>query len=240
MSNGLYVALSAQVTTEKRLATIANNLANMNTPGFRAEEVKFESIMAEKGAKDIQFAGVGESYTSRKTGPVTFTNSPYDVAIEGNSWLAIQTPDGTAYTRDGRLKVQADGRLTTVNNFNILDQGGTAILVDPDQGTLAIGADGSINQNGNRVGTIGMYEIPASAKLTRHANASVIPDRPATAVQDFNSNVMRQGYVEGSNIDPVMEMTRLITVQRAFESAASAIQEQETAHTDAIRALGPQ
>lgn len=240
MSNGLYVALSAQMVTEKRLTTIANNLANMNTPGFRAEEVKFDSIMAENGAKDVQFASVGDSYTSRKSGSVTFTNSPYDVAIQGNAWLAVQTPDGTAYTRDGRLKVQADGRVTTVNNFSVLDQGGTAILVDPDQGTLAIGADGAITQNGNRVGNIGMFEIPANAKLTRHANASVIPDRPAVQVQDFNSNVMRQGYVEGSNVDPITEMTRLITVQRAFESAASAISEQEQSQTDSIRALGPQ
>ncbi len=241
MSNGLYVALSAQMAMEKRMSTIANNVANMNTPGFRAEEIKFESVMAETGgAKDVAFSSVGESYTSRKAGAVTFTNSPNDVAIEGKAWLSIQTPAGTAYTRDGRIHVSSDGRLTTVNNYPILDPGGTSILVDPDLGPIKIGTDGTITQGINQVGTIGMYEIPAAAKLTRYDNAAVIPDRPATVVQDFNSNVMRQGYVEGSNVDPILEMTRLITVQRAFESAASAISEQETTSVDSIRALGPQ
>ncbi len=240
MANGLYVALSAQMAMEKRMTTIANNVANMNTPGYRAEEIKFESIMAESGAKDVAFASVGESYTSRKVGPITFTNSPNDVAIEGKAWLAIQTPAGTAYTRDGRLHVTQEGKVVTVNNYPILDQGGTAILVSPDQGPLKIGTDGTLTQGTNTVGTIGMYEIPASAKLTRYDNAAVIPDSQVTTVQDFNSNVMRQGYVEGSNVDPIQEMSRLITVQRAFESAASAISQQETTSVDSIRALGPQ
>lgn len=240
MSNGLYVALSAQMATEKRLTTIANNVANMNTPGYRAEEIKFESIMSENGAKDVAFSSTGESYTSRKAGSVTYTNSPNDVAIEGPAWLAIQTPAGVAYTRDGRLHVTAEGRVVTVNNYSVLDQGGTAVLVNPDQGPLKIGTDGTITQGTNQVGTIGMFDISPMAKLTRYDNAAVIPDRPATAVVDYNSNVMRQGYVEGSNVDPIMEMTRLITVQRAFESAASAISEQETTSVDSIRALGPQ
>ncbi|MGU3496909.1 flagellar basal-body rod protein FlgF [Xanthobacteraceae bacterium A53D] len=240
MSNGLYVALSGQMATEKRMATIANNIANMNTPGFRAEQVRFETIMAENGAKDVTFASVGETFSSLRAGSVTFTNSPFDVAIEGKAWFAIQTPEGTAYTRDGRMRATADGMMVSVNGYPILDQGGAAVMINPGQGPVAIGADGSMTQNGIPIGAIGMFEIPANAKLTRKTNASVVPDRPAVQVQDFNANVMRQGYVEGSNVDPVTEMTRLITVQRTFESAAMAISQQEDSVSGAIRALGPQ
>ncbi len=212
----------------------------MNTPGYRAEEIKFSSIMAEQGAKDIKFASTGESYTSRRAGPITYTNSPYDVAVQGKGWFSVKTPDGVAYTRDGRFNVTADGMLVSVNNYPVLDQGGTAVMIQPNQGELKITADGTIIQGTNPVGTLGLFEIPLDAKLKRYDNSAVIPDKAATPVTDYNSNAIRQGYVEGSNVDPVMEMTRLIMVQRAFESAAQAISQQETSGTDSIRALGPQ
>jgi len=148
---------------------------------------------------------------------------------------------GTAYTRDGRIHVSSDGRLTTVNNYPILDPGGTSILVDPDKGPIKIGTDGTITQGTNQVGTIGMLrdsrrrEADALRQCRGHSRS---PGHGGAGTS--NSNVHATGLCGGSNVDPILEMSRLITVQRAFESAASAISEQETTSVDSIRSLGPQ
>lgn len=234
----LYVPLAAQVATERRMATIANNIANMSTPGFRAESIKFERLLSTAGDQEVAFVSEGETYTSLAAGPVNYTGNPLDVAPQGDAWFAVQTPNGRAYTRDGRLHIAPTGELLTVDNLPVLDAGGTAMLVDPAGGEIRIGADGAMTQGANRVGTLGLFTLPAGAKLTRQGNA-VIPDRPGLPVQDFSSLGVRQGYVEGSNVDPIMEMTRLIAVQRTFEMAAQAVQQSEDQTSEAIRTLGP-
>lgn len=234
----LYVPLAAQLATERRMATIANNIANMSTPGFRAESIKFERLLSTAGDQEVAFVSEGETYTSLAAGPVNYTGNPLDVAPQGDAWFAVQTPNGRAYTRDGRLHIAATGELLTVDNLPLLDAGGTAMLVDPAGGEIRIGADGAMTQGANRVGTLGLFTLPAGAKLTRQGNA-VIPDRPGLPVQDFSSLGVRQGYVEGSNVDPIQEMTRLIAVQRTFEMAAQAVQQSEDQTSETIRTLGP-
>jgi flagellar basal-body rod protein FlgF len=237
MSSGLYVALSGQVALERRLTSIANNVANVNTAGYRAEEVKFDSVLAAAGSGSVAFSSRGDSFISRKTGPVSHTGNPLDVAVQGDAWLAISTPDGTAYTRDGRLHMSAAGALQSVEGFSVLDPGGSPLLIDPTAGDVQIGDDGTITQNGKQIGAIGLFSIPAGSQLQRAANASVIPSRPAQPVEDLTNNGVRQGYLEGANVNPVLEMSRLIEVTRAFESAAQAVSENETAMQSAIRLL---
>ena len=151
MSSGLYVALSGQVALERRLAAIANNVANVNTAGFRAEEVKFDSVLAAAGSNgSVAFASPGDSFISRKTGPVSRTGNPLDVAVQGDAWLAISTPDGTAYTRDGRLHMSAAGDLQSVEGYSVLDPGGSPLLIDPTAGDVRIGDDGTITRTASR------------------------------------------------------------------------------------------
>jgi flagellar basal-body rod protein FlgF len=239
MSSGLYVALSAQVALERRLTSIANNVANANTTGYRAEEVKFDSVLAAAGDSSVAFASPGDSFISRRAGPVSHTGNPLDVAVQGTAWLAINTPGGTAYTRDGRLHMSATGELQSVEGYGVLDPGGSPLLIDPTAGEVHIGDDGTITQNGKQVGALGLFAIPAGASLDRAENASVIPSVPAQPVEDLVNNGVRQGYLEGANINPVLEMSRLIEVTRAFDSAAQAVSQNETAQQDAIRQLGP-
>lgn len=234
---GLYVALSAQMAAERRMATIATNIANMNTPGYRAEEIRFETILSQSG--DVSFVSEGDSYTSLKAGNTAYTGNPLDLAPQGDAWFAVRGPGGVMYTRDGRFHLGAAGDLRTVDNMPVLDTGGTQITIDPNAGPINVGADGAITQAGNRVGTVGLFNLPAGAGLTRHGSSMVLPDRPATPVQDFTRFGMRQGYVEGSNVDPVMEMTRMIAVQRSFEMAAQAVQQTGDSTSEAITALGP-
>ncbi|MCK0207919.1 flagellar basal-body rod protein FlgF [Starkeya koreensis] len=234
-----YVAISAQMAADRRMATIANNIANMNTPGYRAENIRFETILSGSGAAQAGYASEGESYTSLAAGPAIYTGNPLDVAPQGEAWFGVKGPGGTAYTRDGRLHMGPAGELLTVEGYPVLDAGGTALLVDPSAGEVRIGADGAITQGSSRVGTLGLFTMPGGAKFTRHGGSLVTPDRAAQPVQDFNRTGVRQGYIEGANVDSVMEMTRLIAVQRTFEMAAQAVQQNEDSTSEAIRTLGP-
>ncbi|MQT12747.1 flagellar basal-body rod protein FlgF [Segnochrobactrum spirostomi] len=238
MTSGLYVALSGQIALEKRLNTIANNIANMNTPGFRAEEVKFEQVLAGTGRKGVAFVTQGETYLSRRDGGIQYTGNPLDLAVEGNHWFAIGGPQGPVYTRDGRISISDSGELQSVDGYPILDTGGSGIRIDPAGGAISIGDDGGITQGGRQVGQIGIFDIPPEAKLARFENSGVTSDIPAQPVEDGIGAGVRQGYLESSNINPVSEMARLIEVTRAFENAAAAIGEHENATTEAIRELG--
>lgn len=239
MQSGLYVALSAQVALERRLNTVANNVANLSTAGYRAEEVKFETVLSEAGTGSVAFVSEGNSFISRRPGSIVKTDNPLDVAIQGDGWLSIRTPSGVAYTKDGRMKMDANGALQTMEGYAVLDIGGTPIVLDPTGAAPAIGKDGVISQGGTQAGSLGLFTIDGRSRLTRAGNASVIPSMPAAAVQDFTSIGVQQGFSEGANVNPVLEMTRMISISRAFESAASTISETESSMLSAIRALGP-
>lgn len=238
MPSSLYVALAGQVSMNRRLETIANNLANMTTPGYRAEEVKFETLLSKTRAQSVAFPTSGETYISRRPGPMTYTGNPLDVAAEGNHWFALQTPDGTVYTRDGRLKMNEVGELQSVAGYPVLDPGGAPIRVDPQAGPIVIGDDGSIMQDDRQVGGLGVFQLPDNAKLSRYENSGVMSDQPGVLPQDPVGAGVRQGYIEGANVNPIMEMTRLIAVTRAFEMASSAMGQGESTQDEAIRSLG--
>ncbi|MBA1154713.1 flagellar basal-body rod protein FlgF [Microvirga mediterraneensis] len=239
MQSSLYVALSAQVAMEKRLNTIANNVANMNTGGFRADEVKFEEILSLAAKENVSFASSGHNYVSRRTGPVVKTDNPLDVAIQGEAWFAFDGPGGAVYTRDGRFKMNENGDLLTVEGYRVLDAGGSPIALDPMGGAPTIGHDGTITQGTNQVGAIGLFNLRNDSRLSRFGNSGVRSSIPGEVVQDFNSTGIKQGFSEGSNVNPVLEMTKMIAVQRNFDSAATTIQESESTFMDAIRTLGP-
>ncbi|MBB4199379.1 flagellar basal-body rod protein FlgF [Rhodoblastus sphagnicola] len=238
MQSGLYVALSGQAALLKRLDTVAQNIANVNTAGYRSEEISFSTLLSRAGSTSVAFAVPGDSYISRKTGDISRTGDPLDLAVRGDGYFAIKTPDGVAYTRDGRLHMDANGSLLTVNNYPILDAGGSAVLLDGSAGPPIIASDGMISQGGRQVGAIGLFQLDPNARLSRADNSAVKSDRPASPVLDFNSNGVLQGMVEGSNVNPILELTHMITIQRNFESANNAIQSTESNFNDAIKTLG--
>src|SRR5215475_5801211 len=182
MQSALYVGLSAQVALEKRMQTIANNIANLNTAGFRTDVVKFETALSRAAAASVAFSTPGENIISRQIGAVTQTGNPLDVAVAGQGWMAFAGPNGTVYTRDGRMQIAANGDLQTLTGFPVLDPGGAQIIVDPNGGPLSIARNGTISQDGNEVGTLGLFSIPNEANLQRYGNSGIVPDRPATAV----------------------------------------------------------
>jgi flagellar basal-body rod protein FlgF len=238
MQTALPVSLSAQLAMEKRLETIAHNLANARTAGFRSEEVKFEQLISSAAQKPVAFVSEGETYLSRASGELTRTDNTLDMAIGGDAWFGIQTPQGRVYTRDGRMRIDAEGNLQTLNGYGILDAGGSPISVNPNGGPLTIARDGMIQQAGQQVGAVGLFAIPQTANLTRFDNSGVLSDQPVQPVIDFNGLAVEQGFVEGSNVNPILAITRLIEVQRAFESASNLIQSSEKTLDGAVRDLG--
>jgi flagellar basal-body rod protein FlgF len=238
MQSGLYVALSAQMALEKRLDTIADNMANVSTAGFRATGVKFEDLVSGTGERAIDFASAGTNYLSTRPGELQRSGNPFDFAVKGDAWFAIQTPAGNVLTRDGRFTMLDTGELVTHEGYPVLDAGGAPVQLNPAGSPPTAGGDGTLRQDGQLVGAIGLYSYTPDAGTRRFGNSGIIPSTPPVPAVDRTDVGVVQGFVEQSNVNPTLELTRLITVQRNFENVASLIRDSESSLGDAIRTLG--
>lgn len=241
MQSGLYVSLSSQIALERRLTTIADNMANLNTVGFRSTEVKFDEILS-KTQNDlnasIAFVSQGNDYLSTRSGELQQTNNALDFAVKGDAWFAIDTPAGMVLTRDGRFTIQETGQLVSVRGYPVLDAGGAPIQLNRAGGPPEVGADGTIVQDGVQVAKLGLFTADIRQGFLRYDNSGVIMvDEPQPVVDDPEVSVL-QGYIENSNVNGIGEMTQLIQVNRAFESISSLITESERSLSDAIKTLG--
>lgn len=240
MQSGLYVALSSQMALDKRLTTIADNVANTGTVGFRATGIKFDDVVSGLGGeKSVAFVSAGETYLSDRAGALRQTGNPFDFAIKGDAWFAIETPSGPVMTRDGRFTMLETGDLVSLEGYPVLDAGGAAIQLDPQGGAPVAGSDGTLRQNGQLVAALGLYEFQPGPNFTRYGNSGVLPWGPPEPIVDRIDAGIAQGFVEQSNVDPVLEITRLIQVQRAFENVSALIRDSEQALDQAISTLGP-
>jgi flagellar basal-body rod protein FlgF len=238
VQDGLYVALSSQIALEKRLNTIADNVANASTIGFRATGVKFEDVMSGIDDKALSFVSPGDTYISDANGPLRETGNPFDFAIKGNAWFGIETPAGTVMTRDGRFTLTENGELLTIEGYPVLDAGGAPIQLDPRNGPPRAGADGSLRQGDNLVGALGLYNFDPGPNFVRFGNSGIVPSGEPEPVVDRLDAGVAQGFLEESNVNPVLEITRLIMVQRAFENGAAMIRDTESSFDEAIKTLG--
>ncbi|WP_086003495.1 flagellar basal-body rod protein FlgF [Phyllobacterium sp. YR531] len=237
MENSIYVGLSSQISLERRLDVLAHNVANMSTPGFRATGMKFDA-MVSKAAENSSFVSAGESFIKTEAGPINQTGNPLDVAAKGNVWFSLQTPAGQVFTRDGRMKMSTTGELQSVKGYPMLDAGGQPLTIDPNGGPPEISSDGAVYQNGRQLGAIGLFTIDPGAKLSYFDNSAVIPSVAAQPVLDNPNAGVIQGAVEGSNVDAISEMTRLMNVTRAFERVNALLSGSEATFTSAIKTLG--
>jgi flagellar basal-body rod protein FlgF len=185
MQSAFYVSLSSQVALDKRLTTIAENVANAATIGYRATGVSFDTALSRASATPTAYATAGPDFISQAPGGLAKTDNEFDLAVTGDAWLAIQTPQGVAYTRDGRLKMLETGELQTHLGFPVLDAGNAPIVLDPTAGPPIIFRDGMINQRDpltgadRQLGALGLFEIDPAATLQRGENSSVVPSSKA-------------------------------------------------------------
>lgn len=238
MQSAFYVTLSSQVALDKRLTTIAENVANAGTVGYRATGVSFDTVLSKASPTTTAYASAGADFISRTSGGLVKTDNPLDVAVVGDAWFAIQTPQGVAYTRDGRFQMAETGDVRTLLGFPVLDAGNAPLVLDPTAGAPMIFRDGTIQQGDRQVGAVGLFTIDDAATLKRGENSSVIPSIPATPVLSFINNGVAQGHLENANVSPVTEITRLIMAHRSFESASAAYDMLDTSQRAAVRTLG--
>jgi flagellar basal-body rod protein FlgF len=241
MQSGIYVGLSAQMALERRLTTIADNMANMNTVGFRSTEVKFDQVLSsidnDISAK-VSFVSQGNDYLNTETGELQQTNNPLDFAVKGDAWFALDTPGGQVLTRDGRFTMAETGELQSIRGYPVLDAGGSPIQLDRNGGTPSVGADGRIMQDGRPVASIGLFQADLTKGFLRYDNSGVLPSGGAQPVVDSRDTGVLQGFIEQSNVNAIGEMTQLISVNRNFESISSLLSSTENSFSEAIKTLG--
>ncbi len=240
MQDGLYVALSSHVALQHRLETIADNIANSNTVGFRATQIRFEELLSGASSTDTSFVSEGTTYLSPRKGGTVETGNPLDFATQGDVWFGIDTPAGMVVTKDGRFKMTPDGELVTLEGYPVVDPGGAPIQLDPKAGPPVAGSDGFLVQNGKQVGAIGLFEYTPGPDFERFGNSGLIPGSPPDPAVDRSDVGVIQGFVEQSNVNPIEEMSRLITVQRTFEGVAALMQSSGSSLEEAIRLIGGQ
>lgn len=238
MQNGLYVSLSSQVALEKRLTTLADNVANMGTVGFRATEVKFEDLVFGLGEKSVSFASAGEAYLSRDSGVLEETGNSFDFALQGDAWFGVETPAGLVMTRDGRFTMTQDGQLITLDGHPVVDPGGAPIQLNPAGGPPAVSRDGALRQNEQLIGAIGLFAFEPGPNFVRYGSSGILASgEPEPIVDRMDAGVV-QGFLENSNVNPVREMANLIMVQRAFDNVSALVRDTESTFDETIKALG--
>ncbi|MBB4227639.1 MULTISPECIES: flagellar basal-body rod protein FlgF [Rhizobium] len=241
MQSGLYVSLSSQMALEKRLTTIADNMANVNTTGFRGTEVKFNQLLSDTDNKlnaKVAFVSQGNDYLSGDSGELQHTGNMLDFAIKGDAWFALDTPAGQVLTKDGRFTMKDTGELVSIRGYPVLDAGGAPIQLNTAGGEPKVGNDGMIYQGGRQVGSLGLFEADISKGYLRYENSGVMTTETPRAVTDRFNIGIEQGYLENSNVNAMHEITQLIEVNRAFESIASLTADSESSFNEAIKTLG--
>lgn len=238
MQGSIYVSLSSQIALERRLTTLADNVANANTTGFRATEIKFNEVLADTGSADVSFVDQGEEFLKTSNGGLRNTGNQLDFALRGDAWFMIETPTGRMLTRDGRFSITDNGQLVNINGYPVLDAGEAPIELDPNIGPPKAGKDGGLMQNGVRVAAIGLFQADLTQGYYRKEALGIVPTIQPEPLIDTESAGMLQGYVEQSNVNPISEMSHLIMISRAFENVSAMMNSTEDVLKEAIRTLG--
>jgi flagellar basal-body rod protein FlgF len=232
MSNAVYAALSRQAALDQELASLANNIANASTAGYRGDgQIFSEFVNAVPGQPSISQTRIGGRLINGAQGDFVQTGGALDLAIEGAGYFVVETPQGERLTRAGAFQRNEQGLLATAEGYLVQSAGGGSIAVT--DGDLVVSADGVISAGGAVIGQIRI----ADADPTLLAREGTTLFRAGGALSDL-APVVRQGFIEASNVTPVLELSRLIEVQRAFELGQQLLTNEEARIQRAISILG--
>lgn len=240
MDNSLYVGLSRQMTLQRALDVAANNMANVDTVGFKVESLMVETdALAPKSAptsEPIKYVidnGLARNFGQ---GGLEQSSNPLDVAIEGDGFFAVQTPDGTRYTRDGRFGLNAQNQLVDHQGNAVQSGAGATVSVDPQKGQLSIATDGTVSQDGKQIGKLGVSRFASLSALKKQSDNLYDPNGASPiAATDVR---LHQGMIERSNVQPILEITQLIAITRAYERVSQMMSQTQDLSQSAIQRLG--
>ncbi|SNT03508.1 flagellar hook-basal body complex protein [Tropicimonas sediminicola] len=229
-----YVTLSRQSGLMREMQSVANNVANISTTGFRREGVVFSEYVTAAGGESVSMAAARARRIDLTTGTLEPTGGALDLAIHGNGFFQVETASGVRLTRAGAFTPNEAGELSTPDGNLVLDEGGAPIFIPPDAAGIAVASDGTISADGRAIARIGLVEPADPADLSHEAGALFAVAGEVVEVVDGN---IQQGFLEGSNVNPVHEITRMIEVQRAYELGQSLIERESDRVSNVIETL---
>ncbi len=236
MESATYVLLSQQDALERQMAIVSNNVANINTSGYKQRGVSFEDYLMKPNATTTHHMVLDRgSYRNTSQGTLLKTDNPLDIAISGKGYFAVQTPQGTQYTRQGSFQLSADGQLVTPDGYPVLSGGGSAVTIPTEATEIAIGRDGTISTDKGDAGKIQVLAFNDENAM-KETQAGFFTATETPTIDE--AAVLNQGMIEGSNVKPVVEMTRIIEVSRAYQRVANMISAENDRMKSAIRTLG--
>jgi flagellar basal-body rod protein FlgF len=221
MDNTSYVALSRQNALQKQIDVIANNMANLNTVGFKAEEM----MVAEADVKTKsdttpfgrQVAYVHDLGTVRdpKEGPLSKTGAPLDVAIHGSGYFALDSPGGPRFTRAGHFRLDENGMIVSGDGLPVMQANGAPIIVAPNEAQINIANDGTVSTENGQIGQIKVVSFANEQDLKKAGDGTYITNATANTVARPD---ISQGMLEDSNVEAISQMTSMLTVMRSYQS----------------------
>ena len=235
MNSGMYAALTGNLSAQRRLDVISNNLANAGTTGFKADQIQFESVLANvKNPTQAPVFSNDRYSTDYSPGALQRTENPLDVALEGDGFFVVNTPQGTAYTRQGNFHRGAGGRLVTADGYEVQGNNGPIVVAG---GRIDIAGDGAVTVNGAVAGTLAKVDFPKPYALEKAGGGLFVPAGPQAAPAATATEV-KQGYLESSNVKVVVEMARMIEASRYFEICTKAVKSYDDMTARAANDLG--
>lgn len=250
MENASLVGLSRQIALQRELDIVANNIANVNTTGFKADNVVFHEHLMP-GARANQFRGNDRqvsfvqdraTWLDLSQGPVQQTGNPLDISISGNAFLTVQTPRGERFTRNGALQINNAGQLVTSEGLAVIGENGPIVFQANDR-DVAISADGTIsvregqNLTDSLRGKLRLATFEQPQRLQKDGTSTYMPTAGLQPQQAGPEIRVVQGTIEKSNVRSVVEMTRMVEVTRTYTQVASMLQQQADLRRTAIEKL---
>jgi flagellar basal-body rod protein FlgF/flagellar basal-body rod protein FlgG len=240
MENTLLVGLSRQVTLERQMDVVANNVANINTTGFKADRSLFEEYLRSPAHED-NFVHDRATFHDFAAGPSEQTKNPLDVAIDGKAFLVVQTAAGERYTRDGGLQINNQGQLVTASGDPVLGNSGP-IVFQPTDKAINIAADGNVTvlegtgRTDSVRGKLRLVSFADAQKLVKEGG-NLYSAGQGVAAQPDTTSQLRQGFIEKSNVNSVHEMSRMIEITRTYTQISAILQQQHDLHRTAVEKL---
>ena len=250
MENTLLVALSRQMSLERQIDVIANNVANVNTAGFKADKSLFEEFLRTGAHEDnfqvadrrVSFVQDRATFHDFAQGAIDKTGNPLDVAVNGNGFLSVQTPGGERYTRDGALQINSQGQLVTTGGQIVLGTNGP-IVFQPTDRNIVISSDGTVTVQEGTVtqvdsirGKLKIVKFDAPQRLVKEG-ANLYSAPAGVIAQADTASRVNQGFIERSNVSAVTEMSRMMMVMRTYQQVSSLMQQQSDLRKTAIQTL---
>lgn len=230
-----YAALSRQTGLINEMRVVANNIANTATSGYRQEGIVFSEFVRDTGNHEsLSLSRAQGRKTSFAQGVLTQTGGAFDFAIEGDGFFQIETPDGPRLTRSGRFSSNALGDLVNTDGHPVLDSGGAPVFIPPDASSIQVSGDGTLSVEGQPLGQIGVFKPENRNDLIREGGVLFRVDGP---IETPDTVSVLQGFVEGSNVNAIGQITRMVEIQRAYELGQSFLDTEDNRIREAVKAL---